>query len=85
MTVKKGKRKMADAVGRVEQLTTDRTIVRKPKPGGYEQSRAVVACQIIKGIHRWVEPFADGDTCACGALHLFAHPRGSAAFEVHDV
>jgi hypothetical protein len=60
--------------------------VRNPSPGGHaaRDDAAAVACSIVKGIHRWADPFNDGDTCACGALFLYAHPRGSAVFEVHD-
>jgi hypothetical protein len=74
--------------GRIKQLTTtDAPIIRAPKPGGYKRSdrpaRTVVACSVIKGVHRWAQPFQDGDTCACGALRL-ARSVGHASFEMHD-
>ena len=47
------------------------------------QERTVVACSILKGMHRWAQPFTNGDTCACGAMRL-AVKVGSAAYEVHD-
>jgi len=46
--------------------------------------RTIVACSILKGLHRWAAPFSDGDTCACGALYLHATPIGGAVYEVHD-
>ena len=72
-----------------ERLTHERRArdkaVRNAQPGGHaHQTRAAVACSIVKGVHRWAEPFGDGDTCTCGALHLFRQ-HGAAIFEVHDV
>jgi hypothetical protein len=57
--------------------------VRNPTPAGYQTDHAVVACSVGKNIHRWGDPFKDGDTCACGALFLYTHPRGAAVFEIH--
>lgn len=58
--------------------------VRPVNPGGYRGQSAALLCSILKGIHRWPQPFRDGDSCSCGALRLDTKPQGLAAFEVHD-
>lgn len=66
-------------------MPTDRmAATRNPTPEGYTRDARAIVCSVIKGVHRWADPFHDGDTCACGALYLTAHPQSAAAFEVHD-
>lgn len=39
-------------------------------------------CDDVNGKHVWVEPFTDGDTCACGRFFLNLNPANDFAVEL---